>query len=97
MFDCEQAKKKHEACFAVKSFPLRKNPQVHGDRKHFGRNLNRLRSAAELTQEKLAEKSDISVRYLQFIESGRYSPTVMVAARLRKALACTWDDLLGGL
>jgi DNA-binding XRE family transcriptional regulator len=59
--------------------------------------LSRLRTVARLTQEILAEKADISVRYLQFIEAGRYAPTVLVAARLRKALGCRWNDLLGGL
>jgi len=70
---------------------------VHGDRKHFGRNLSRLRSVAGITQEVLAEKSEISVRYVQFIESGRYVPTVIVAARLRTALACSWDELFVGM
>ena len=70
---------------------------MHGDRKHFGRNLSRLRSLAGLTQEVLAEKSEISVRYVQFIESGRYVPTVIVAARLRKALDCSWDELFVGM
>ena len=90
-------KEKHEACFAVKTYVLGKNPAVHGDRKHFGRNLSRLRSATGLTQEQMAEKSEISVRYVQFIEAGRYAPTVIVAARLRKALDCSWDDLMTGL
>jgi transcriptional regulator with XRE-family HTH domain len=63
----------------------------------FGRNLNRLRSAAGLTQERLAEKADISVRYLQFLEAGRYEPTVKVAARIRRALGCSWDELCRNL
>ncbi len=67
------------------------------DRHHFGQNVSRLRSAAQLTQEALAEKADISVRYLQFVEAGRYNPTVKVAALLRKALDCSWDDLCRGL
>ncbi len=63
----------------------------------FGKNLNRLRSAAGMTQETLAERADISVRYLQFVEAGRYAPTVKVAARIRKALACSWDELCRNL
>jgi len=63
----------------------------------FGKNLSRLRSAAQLTQEVLAEKSEISARYLQFVEAGRYTPTVKVAGRIRKALGCTWDELCRGL
>lgn len=48
----------------------------------------------ELTQEQLAEKADISRRYLQEIEAGEMNPTVNILSRLRKALKCSWDDLL---
>ena len=66
-------------------------------RSEFGKNISRLRSAAGLTQEALAEKADISVRYLQFVEAGRYTPTVTVAARIRNALGCSWDELCRSL
>jgi putative transcriptional regulator len=59
----------------------------------FGKNVNRLRNQANLTQEQLAEKADISRRYLQLIEAGHYVPTIEVAARIRKALKLTWEDL----
>jgi len=65
--------------------------------KTFGQNVNKLRNAAALTQEKLAEKSDLSRRYIQEIESGKKTPTILVLARLRKAFGCGWDDLLAGL
>lgn len=63
----------------------------------FGQNVCRLRSAADLTQEALAESADISLRYVQALEAGNYNPTVEVASRLRKALHCTWDELCSGL
>jgi transcriptional regulator with XRE-family HTH domain len=63
----------------------------------FGKNLNRLRLARSLTQEALAEKADVSRRYLQEIESGEKLPTVLVLSRFRRALGCGWDDLLKGL
>ena len=63
----------------------------------FGKNVNRLRTASALTQEALAEKADLSRRFLQEIESGAKSPTVPMLAKLRQALGCTWDDLLKGL
>ena len=50
-----------------------------------------------MTQEALAEKADISRRYLQQIEAGQMNPTVKVVSRLRKALRCLWDDLLRGV
>jgi DNA-binding XRE family transcriptional regulator len=66
-------------------------------RKIFGQNVNRLRNAARLTQEVLAEKADLSRRYIQEIESGEKAPTIIVLARLRKAFGCGWDELLAGL
>ena len=65
--------------------------------KTFGQNLCKLRVEADLTQEKLAEKADISRRYVQLIEAGQYTPTIEIAAKLRAALDTTWEKLLKGL
>jgi transcriptional regulator with XRE-family HTH domain len=59
----------------------------------FGQNVCRLRTAASLTQENLAEKADLSRRYIQEIESGSKNPSVNTAVRLKLALACSWNDL----
>jgi len=59
----------------------------------FGQNVCRLRTAAKLTQENLAEKADLSRRFLQAIEAGNKNPTVNTVVRLKKALACSWHDL----
>lgn len=90
-------KEKDEVCFGAKQLETDRILAVPGPRKQFARNLSRLRAAAELTQEALAEKAEVSVRYVQFIEAGRYIPTVAVAGRIRKALACSWDELCAGL
>jgi DNA-binding XRE family transcriptional regulator len=55
-----------------------------------------MRNSARLTQEALAEKADISRRYLQLIEAGRYVPTIEVASRLKMALKANWEDILRG-
>ena len=65
--------------------------------KKFGQNVYRLRNSAKLTQEQLSEKAEISRRYLQMIEAGRYQPTVAIVARLRSALGVQWDELMAGL
>ena len=59
----------------------------------FGQNVCRLRTAARLTQESLAEKADLSRRFVQEIEAGSKSPTVTTVVRLKKALSCSWNDL----
>jgi len=62
-----------------------------------GRNVGRLRNQAALTQEQLAEKADISRGFLQEIEKGGKNPSMNVTARLRRALRCTWVELLQGI
>jgi len=64
--------------------------------KKLGRNIARLRTVADLTQERLAEKAGISARYVQDLEAGLYEPTIFIADSLRKALSCEWSDLLAG-
>ncbi len=70
---------------------------VSPKKKTFGQNVYRLRNKAEMTQEMLAERADISRRYVQMIEAGRYSPTIEVASRIRTALKASWDELLRGM
>ena len=60
-----------------------------------GKALKSLRQRAGLTQEKLAERAGISPRYIQEIEIGSRVPSVTVLEHLRKAVRCTWDELLG--
>jgi transcriptional regulator with XRE-family HTH domain len=62
-----------------------------------GRNICRLRTAAGITQEKLAEKADVDIRSLQRIEAGTWNMTVNYLDRFRRALRCDWSDLLRGI
>ncbi len=61
------------------------------------RNLVRLRATSGLTQEKLAEKADITARYLQTLEAGNFGGSLAVLVRLRRALGAEWTELLQGL
>ena len=60
----------------------------------FGKNVHRLRKQRNMTQEKLAEYADISVRYLQRIETGTANPGIHVVYRIHCALKCKWEALL---
>ena len=75
--------------------PSRK-PEPSPHRKRFGRNVARLRSQRNLTQEQLAEKVGVSPRYLRSVEAGEYYPSLPIAARLRGALRCDWNELFAG-
>jgi len=63
----------------------------------FGQNVYRLRNAANLTQEQLTERANISRRYVQMIEAGQYKPTIEVASRLRAAFSVSWDVVMKGV
>ena len=62
-----------------------------------GKNVVRLRMTLHMTQEQMAEKAEISHRYLQSIEAGSKQPSINVVAQLRLALGCSWDELLRGV
>lgn len=61
----------------------------------FGANLRRERMARRVTQESLAEMADLNIRTLQKIEAGQTNILITTATRLRTALGCSWDVLLG--
>jgi transcriptional regulator with XRE-family HTH domain len=65
--------------------------------KAFGKNLNRLRMNSGLTQEKLAEKADISLRYVQQLEAGQRNPSLPTVVSLRKVLGGSYDEFFKGL
>lgn len=73
-----------------------KKPARSPQRTRFGANVSRLRYKCGLTQEKLAEKIDRSVRYTQSIEAGEYWPSLPTLSQLKKTLKCSWDELLAG-
>jgi transcriptional regulator with XRE-family HTH domain len=62
--------------------------------KPFGLNLRRERVARQITQEKLAEASDLNVRTLQRIEAGKVNILLTTTMRLQKALGCEWNKLM---
>ncbi len=61
----------------------------------FGANLRRERMARQVTQEKLAELADLNIRTLQKIEAGQTNILITTAMRLRAALRCPWESLMG--
>jgi transcriptional regulator with XRE-family HTH domain len=63
----------------------------------FGKNLNKTRLHAKLSQEQLAVKADFTRRYIQNLESGQKSPTLFALKRLTTALKCSYQDLLNGV
>jgi transcriptional regulator with XRE-family HTH domain len=51
--------------------------------------------AKTITQEKLAELVDLNIRAVQKIEAGDVNILLTTVLRLRKALGCDWNDLMG--
>ena len=63
-------------------------------RKLVGRNAARLRQAAGLTQEELAERSGFSQQYISKLERGRRNPTIVTLYELAEGLGVTPADLV---
>jgi transcriptional regulator with XRE-family HTH domain len=63
----------------------------------FGQNVRKLRGASGFTQERLADKADLDPTYISGIERGVRNPTLLIIARLAKALGVSLSDLCKGI
>jgi transcriptional regulator with XRE-family HTH domain len=70
------------------------HPAMQDWRKILGRNVRRLRQQTGMTQEELAFEAEIDLTYLGGIERGRRNPSLLVMARIGKALSVTLPKLL---
>ena len=70
------------------------DPAMQDWRAIFGKNVRRLRQQKHLTQEELAFNSEIDLTYLGGIERGRRNPSLLVMARIAKALSVPMTKLL---
>jgi transcriptional regulator with XRE-family HTH domain len=71
-----------------------KDPRIQPQLKAFGANVRRVRAGRNLTQEKLAELSELNIRTIQKIEAGQINVLVTTVIRIQKALGCPWNRLL---
>ena len=60
----------------------------------FGVRLKRARVARNMTLAVLAEKADLNIRTLQYIEVGQTNILITTAIRLQRGLGCPWEELL---
>lgn len=61
-----------------------------------GLNIKKLRTDREISQEKLAEISDLDRTYIQSIEKGKRNISVLVLLKISKALNIEVTKLLEG-
>ena len=59
----------------------------------FGKRIRALRKAKHMTQEQLAEVSEISVDFLSLIERGKSGPSFEVIGRLARSLGVPVKEL----
>jgi transcriptional regulator with XRE-family HTH domain len=62
-----------------------------------GSTVAKLRVAGGLSQDKLAEKLNVSTRYVQKLEAGVHSPSLGLLTKLRKVLKIEWNLLMKDL
>jgi transcriptional regulator with XRE-family HTH domain len=68
--------------------------EIAAELSRFGANIRRERTARNITQEKLAENADLNIRTLQKIEAGELNVLITTAARIQRALGCSWERLM---
>lgn len=56
-------------------------------------NLEKLRRSAELTQQELSVKAEVSRKSINAIENGVYVPSTVLALKIAKTLNCKVEDL----
>jgi len=49
----------------------------------------------KMSQERFSEKAGITRVYLQRIEADTVNPSLQVVRQIKKACACSWEELLG--
>lgn len=59
----------------------------------FGKRLAELRKSRGMTQEQLAEATDLHRTYIGFIEQGKRDPTIGNVYKLAKALSVGLNDI----
>ena len=64
--------------------------------KQLGANIRRERHNRGLTQEKLAELTDLNIRTVQKIEAGNINILVTTLLRIQRSLRTEWARLLPG-
>ena len=69
---------------------------THDEQLLFGERLRKRRKALKLTQEHVAERAGISLRFYQMIERGEKSVSLDTLVALRNALSVSVDYLLLG-
>lgn len=62
-------------------------------RKRVGVNIQRLRRAAELSQEELGARASVHQTYLSQVEGGKRNPSIDVLERIAKALKADISEL----
>ena len=82
---------KWDSCL-VSCVPL--SQQEQRELKKLGASVRRIRTAKGMTQERLAELSDLHLRSLQKIEAGDKNVLITTVQRIQRSLACEWNDLM---
>lgn len=62
--------------------------------KTFGANVRRERNEKAMTQERLAELADLSLRNIQRVEAGEINVLMTTVVRIRRSLGCLADKLI---
>jgi transcriptional regulator with XRE-family HTH domain len=63
----------------------------------FATSLREARIRAGLTQEELAERADVSVRFISFLETGRRQPSLSALSAVSAGLGLSLSELIAAV
>lgn len=66
-------------------------------KKEFGRRIRDIRKIKKITQDKLAEKADVSLSYIAMIEGGKRNPTLDSIVKIAHGLGVATHQLFVNL
>lgn len=66
-----------------------KNPKIPLNLHWIGKEIQKFRKSANITQEKLAERIDVAVTTIQYIEQSRRLPSLQILDKICKELGLT--------
>lgn len=71
-----------------------KQSELLAQQKLFGASVRRERTQKGMTQERLAELADLSLRNVQRVEAGEINVLMTTVVRIRRSLGCSADKLI---
>jgi len=73
---------------------MRGRAAAETERRHLGDVVSELRRSAGLTQEDVADRASVSLRFVRMIETGRGNPSFVTMLQIADAIGAPLSDII---